>query len=175
MSLNSGNPEKNLPKKIRQLLTAREGFTKQSVAIVNAMEVYTKQIVKVPLIINAHHQTLKELKKHIAEIDKELGKLVRQNPTISQMSNQLKSIPGVGLLLASNLIVITGSFNDISNYRRLAAFLGICPYQHQSGKSIYRYPRMRNFRPGYTRKLLMLAARSVATPVSYTNLRAHET
>lgn len=116
-----------------------------------------------PLIIKAQRQTLKELKKHIAEIDKEIDRVIRQNPGTSQMSNQLKSIPGVGLLLASSLIAITGSFNDIPNHRTLAAFLGICPYQHKSGKSIYRHPRMRNFGPSYTRKLLMLAACSVAT------------
>lgn len=157
------HPKEELIEKIRQLLTAREQFTKQSIAIQNATKAYEKHIVKVPLIIKAHRQTLKELKKHIAEIDKELDRFIRQNPTISQMSNQLKSIPGVGLLLASNLITITSSFNEISNHRTLAAFLGICPYQHQSGKSIYRHPRMRNFGPTYARKLLMLAARSVAT------------
>jgi len=157
------HPKEELVDKVKQLLTAREQFTKQSIAIQNAMKAYEKHIVKVPLIIKALRQTLKELKKHIAEIDKELDRFIRQNPTISQMSNQLKSIPGVGLLLASNLIAITGAFNDISGYKTLAAFLGICPYQHQSGKSIYRHPRMRNFGPTYARKLLMLAARSVAT------------
>ena len=157
------HPKEEIVEKTKQLLTAREQFTKQGTAIQNAMKSYQRHVIQVPLIVKAHQRTLKELRKHIAEIDKELDRLMRQNPTISQMNNQLKSIPGVGLLLASNLIVITGAFKDISCYRTLAAFLGICPYQHMSGKSIYRRPHMRNFGPTYTRKLLMLAARSVAT------------
>ena len=157
------HPKGDIVEKIKHLLTAREQFTKQSTAIQNAMASYERHVVQVPLIIKAHQQTLKELKKHIKDIDKELDRLIRQNPTISQMSNQLKSIPGVGLLLASNLIAITGAFNDISGYKTLAAFLGICPYQHKSGKSVYRQPHIRNFGPRYTRKLLMLAARSIAT------------
>lgn len=156
-------PKDEIVEKIRQLLTAREQFTKQSVAVQNAMKAYERHVIKVPLIIKAHAQTLKELKKHIAEIDSELERFMRQNPTISQMSDQLKSIPGVGLLLASSLIAVTGSFNNISNYRTLSAFLGMCPYQHKSGRSIYRHPHMRHFGPTYARKLLMLAARSVAT------------
>ena len=156
-------PRKDILEKIKHLLTAREQFTKQNTAIKNAMKSYERHVVQVPLIVKAHHETLKELKKHIAEIDKELNRLIRQNPIISQMSNQLKGIPGVGLLLASNLITITGAFNDISSYKTLAAFLGICPYQHRSGKSIYKAPHIRNFGPAYARKLLMLAARSVAT------------
>jgi len=157
------HPREEILEKIKQLLTAREQFTKQSTAIQNAIKSYERHVVQVPLIVKAHHQTLKELKKHIKDIDKELDRLIHQNPMISQMSNQLKSIPGVGLLLASNLIAITGAFNDISGYKTLAAFLGICPYQHKSGKSIYRQPHIRNFGPKYTRKLLMLAARSIAT------------
>ena len=157
------HPKGDIVEKIKHLLTAREQFTKQSTAIQNAMASYERHVIQVPLIVKAHQQTLKELKKHIKDIDKELDRLMRQNPTISQMSNQLKSIPGVGLLLASNLIAITGAFNDISGYKTLAAFLGICPYQHKSGKSVYRQPHIRNFGPTYTRKLLMLAARSIAT------------
>jgi transposase len=156
-------PRQDIVEKISQLLTARERFTKQSVITQNAMKTYERHIIKVPLIEKADHETLKELRKHIAEIDKELDNLIRQNPSISQMSNHLKSIPGVGLLLASSLIAMTDSFNSISDYRPLAAYLGVCPYQHQSGKSIYAKPHIRMFGPSYTRKLLMLAARSVAT------------
>jgi transposase len=156
-------PKQEIVEKIKHLLTAREQFTKQSVAIQNAMKAYEKHIVQVPLIVKAHQQTLKELKKHIAGIDKELDRLIRQNPTISQMSNQLKSIPGVGLLLASDLIATTGAFKDISNYKTLSAFIGICPYQYKSGKTVHKRPHIRIFGPSYTRKLLMLAARSVAT------------
>ena len=156
-------PKQDVVEKIRQLLTARERFTKQSVMTQNAMKSYEKHVLKVALIEKADQQTLKEFKKHIADIDKELDKLIRQNPIISQMSNQLKSIPGVGLLLAANLIVMTDSFNSISDYRPLAAFVGVCPYQHKSGKSVYRQPHIRTFGPSYARKLLMLAACSVAT------------
>lgn len=156
-------PRQEIVEKIRQLLTARERFTKQSVIIQNAMKAYEKHVIKVPLIEKADKKTLQEVKKHIVEIDKELDKLIRQNPTISHMSNQLESIPGVGLLLAASLIAMTDSFNAISEYRPLAAFLGICPYQHKSGKSVYRQPHIRIFGPSYARKLLMLAARSVAT------------
>jgi transposase len=161
--LNAWQPREEIVEKIRQLLTARERFTKQSVSVQNAMKAYALHVVKVPLIMKANEQTLKELKKHITEIDKELNRLIRQNPTISNMTNHLKSIPGVSLLLASSLIAMTDSFGSISGYRTLAAYIGICPYQHTSGKSVYRQPHMRNFGPNYARKLLMLAARSAAT------------
>jgi len=154
-------PRQDIVEKIQQLLTARERFTKQSVTTQNAMKTYEKRVVKMSLIEKADQETLKELRKHIAEIDKELDKLIRQNPTISQMSNHLKSIPGVGLLLASSLIVMTNSFNNISEYKPLAAFLGICPYQHQSGKSINRRSHIETVE----KLLLFLASFSVGNPI----------
>lgn len=156
-------PKDEIIEKIKHLLTAREQFTKQSVAIQNAQVSYKKHIVQVPLITNAHCQILKELKKHIAEIDKELEQIIRKSPIISQMNNHLKSLPGFGLLLSSSLIALTSAFHEITSYKTLAAFIGICPYQHQSGTSIYRQPHIRHFGPAYARKLLNLAARSVVT------------
>lgn len=155
------HPKEEIVEKIRQLLAARELFTKQRVAIQNAMGAYAKHVVQVSLIQEAQGQVVRELKKHITEIDKELALLIRNHPTISHMINQLKGLPGFGLLLSSTLLVLTGAFHDITTYRTLAAFLGICPYQHQSGTSVYKRPRIRHFGPSYARKLLTLAARSL--------------
>jgi len=127
------------------------------------MGAYKKHVVQVTLITTAHSHILKELKKQIAEIDKELEQLVRKSPTISNMKNQLMSLPGYGLLLSSSLIAMTGAFCEITSYKTLAAFIGICPYQHKSGKSVCRQAHIRPFGPQYARKLLMLAARSVVT------------
>lgn len=156
-------PKDEIIEKIKHLLTAREQFTKQSVALQNSMHTYKRHVIQVNLITNAHSHILKELKKQIAEIDKELEQLIRKNPTIFNMKNQLMSLPGFGLLLSSNLIAMTGAFCEITSYKTLAAFIGICPYQHQSGSSVYRQPHIRPFGPAYARKLLMLAARSVVT------------
>jgi transposase len=106
---------------------------------------------------------LDQLKKQIARIDKELEKLIKQDPEIFQRTNNLDSIPGCGMLLAAHLLVITENFTKIQNSKRLAAFIGIVPYQHQSGSSVSKRAKIRYFGPGPSRKLLRLAAQSVAT------------
>jgi len=156
-------PKDEIIEKVKQLLSARERFTKQSAAIQNASKAYEKEPIKVPLIVKSHKQALKQLKKHITDIDKELDKYMHQNPTIFQNTNILKSIPGCGMLLSANLMAITGNFEDIKDHKHLSAFIGIVPYQHQSGTSVHRKPRIRPFGPQATRKLLRLAAQSVAT------------
>jgi transposase len=75
----------------------------------------------------------------------------------------LKTIPGVAMLLAANLLVVTHGFTQELYYKRLAAYIGICPYKHESGKSVYKKPRSARYGPARLRKLLRLAARSLKT------------
>jgi len=56
-------PKEELLEKIRQLLSVREQFTKQKVAIKNAMGAYSQQTVQVRLINKAHKETLAQLEK----------------------------------------------------------------------------------------------------------------
>jgi hypothetical protein len=58
------------------------------------------------------------------------------------------------MLLAAHLLVITENFTKIQNSKRLAAFVGIVPYQHQSGTSVSKRAKIRHFGPGPSRKLL---------------------
>jgi len=161
--LTSWQPRDEILEKIRQLLSVREQFTKQKVALKNAMHAYAKQRVQVALIKKAHQETLSQIEKQIVRIDKELAKLIKQDPKILQKANHLKSIPGYGMLLAAHLLVITENFTKIQQHKRLASFVGIVPYQHQSGTSVYKRAKIRHFGPGPSRKLLRLAAQSVAT------------
>ena len=156
-------PKNETVEKIRQLLATREQFTKQKVAIKNAMHAYNLHVIQVSLIKQAHQETLAQLEKQIARIDKELSKFIRQNPAVSQNKDTLKSAPGFGMLLSANLIAITDNFERINKYKNLASHVGIVPYQRQSGSSLHKKSRIRHFGPQQTRKLLRLAAQSVAT------------
>ena len=161
--LTSWQPRDEILEKIRQLLSVREQFTKQKVALKNAVQAYAKQRIQVALIKKAHQETLAQIEKQITRIDKELANLIRQDPGIFQKANNLDSIPGCGMLLAAHLLVITENFTKIQNSKRLAAFIGIVPYQHQSGTSVSKRAKIRHFGPGPSRKLLRLAAQSVST------------
>jgi transposase len=156
-------PKEELLEKIRQLLTLREQFVKQQTALKNAIAAYRLEQVQVPLIVKAHREALGQLERQIARIDKELDKLIKEDPHIRNRFDNLKSIPGFGMLLATHLLVMTDNFNRIEEYRPLASFIGIVPYEYRSGTSVYKRPHIRHYGPKTSRKLLRLAAQSVAT------------
>jgi len=155
-------PKDEIIEKIKHLLVAREQFTKQKVTSKNALVSYERHVVQVPMIIKAHQKLIKQLQKQIADIDKELDKYIDQNPDIFRNIHILKSLVGFGTLLSSQLIVATGCFETIKNHKKLAAFIGICPYKKQSGKSLFKPDQSRQYGPSAMRKLLRLAAQSVS-------------
>jgi len=156
-------PPSEIMEKTKHVLSARELLIKQSVSIQNALTAYKRHVVQDKFIIEMYEKNLTLVKEQIAQTESHVDEIIRQNPSFHELSLILISVCGVGTLLAAYLLVTTNAFQDITNYKQMAAFLGICPFQHQSGKSIYRNPNSRHYGPGYIRKLLHLAARSVAT------------
>jgi len=76
------------------------------------------------------------------------------------MTDLIETAPGAGDLLPAHMLVLTEGFAKEPQYRKLASYLGICPNEHQSGKS-RRKPTSRGYGPSMMRKLLHLAACSV--------------
>jgi transposase len=156
-------PQDQITEQIQALLATRERFSHQLVANQNALKTLERKSIPTALANSLHQQTIRQLKDHLHTIDQELKRLIDQQPTFRQMVASLTTIPGVGLLLASHLLVITRGFTKPVTGRQLAAYLGICPFQHRSGKSIHKPDRSRRYGPATVRKLLYLAALSVRT------------
>lgn len=148
---------------IRVLLTTREQLTRQLTLHQNILRALERKPVRTPLAEQIHQQSIAELKQHIRVLDAEIKRLIDEDPTWQRRVNFLLTIPGVGLQLAAYLLVLTRGFTQTADARALAAHIGICPYEHRSGKSVYHPSSSRHFGPSPLRKLLYLAALSLRT------------
>lgn len=148
---------------VRVLLSAREQFTQQKIANINALKTLQRKPITTPIAIQAYEQAIEKLAKNIHEIDQEIRRLVKKDDSFHRLTTSLTSTPGIGMLLATNLVVLTNSFTRTQNYKQLASYAGISPLEHSSGTSVYRRPHSRRFGPPRMRKLLYLAAMSVST------------
>lgn len=161
--LNFWQPNDDLVEQIKVLLSTREHFSVQLIANQNTLQTLKRKPVQTPLANQTFRQAISRLKEDIKAIDQEIRRLIDQDPKYGQMILLVTGIPGVGLLLAANLLVITQGFTKEVTARQLAAYVGICPYQHTSGKSVYKKARSRHYGPSRMRKLLYLAALSLRT------------
>lgn len=157
-------PREEILEQIKVLLTTREQFTVQNAAHKNALTALMRKVVATPLAKELHQKSIDRFEEDLKEIDAEIQRLIDQNPHYGQMINLLISVPGVGLLLAAHmLIIIENTPNDPINPKQLAAYIGICPYEHRSGSSIYKPDSSSPYGPPRVRKLLYLASLSVRT------------
>lgn len=80
--------------------------------------------------LNALIATYSETKNHIEELDKEVQAVAKQEEDIQL----LKTIPGVGDIIALNYKVALGSPNRFKNSRDVGAYFGLTPREYSSGE-----------------------------------------
>ncbi len=161
--LNLWQPRAEILEQIKVLLSTREHISEQLIGNLNALKALGRKYYQTPLANKVYEETIKKLKEHIKEIDKEIKSLIDKDDSFHQYVNLAKSVPGVGLLLAANLLVLTNGFTEKVNYKEIASYTGICPYEQRSGTSLNKKPRSRRCGPQKLRKLLYLASLSVRT------------
>ena len=98
--------------------------------------------------LEAHHASgeisvLPNVKSHIAWLDKQIAKLqcsindhIDGHPELKQDAALLASIPGIGEVTVAKVLAYAGNVRRFANAKALAAFIGICPRQRQSGSSV---------------------------------------
>ncbi|MFV0140496.1 IS110 family transposase [Empedobacter falsenii] len=79
---------------------------------------------------------------------------------------RIQSIPGVGKVLAFNMLIKIDGFKTINTPRQMACYAGIAPFDFQSGTSIRRKPKVSSMADKELKKLLHLAAMSAVRLVN---------
>ena len=156
-------PPGEVMEQIHMLLSAREQFVTQRIANINALKTMQRKIVKTATGMKAYEQAINQLNENIQEIEREIKRLMKEDDSFHRLIKTLMSTPGIGMLLATSLAVATNGFLRTRAHKCIASYVGISPIEHTSGTSVYRKPRSRSYGPSRLRKLLYLAAMSVAT------------
>ena len=102
------------------------------------------------------YQRLLELDRQIADYDRHIARLSREQPVCQRM----EKVEGVGVLTATALMATVGDAKVFKNGRQMSAWLGLVPRQHSSGEH-NRLFGISKRGDTYVRSLLIHGARSV--------------
>lgn len=94
----------------------------------------------------------------ISKKEKEIADLIDKN--YRDLSQNLRSIPGIGPRSASLLIILTDGFNMFEGYKQLTSYFGLAPRIYESGSSVKGKSRICKMGMGVIRKVLYMAATS---------------
>lgn len=97
-----------------------------------------------------------DLQARMRSVERQLEALARDTPVV----DQLRSIPGVGLLTATALVSTVGDIRRFPSGRHFASYLGLTPRENSSGL-IRRLSAISKRGDAYVRMLLIHGARTV--------------
>ena len=101
-------------------------------------------------------QEIRDFQARIKAVEQQLEQLAEQTPVVAR----LRTIPGVGLLIATALVAFVGDVQRFPSGRHLASYLGLTPREHSSG-AVRRLGRISKRGDSYLRTLLIHGGRSV--------------
>jgi transposase len=102
-----------------------------------------------------------QIEQRLELVERELAALARQIPDVEQ----LMSVPGIGLIIATALVAFVGDFRRFPSGRHLASYLGLTPREYSSGLR-HRLGRISKRGDAYLRMLLVHGARALLSRAS---------
>ncbi len=82
-----------------------------------------------------HAKLLKELNKHIEELDKAIGELVEKTPKMKAEIRLMDSVPGIAVVSAAVIYAVLGPLGQYTR-NQLSKMSGISPSNRESGTSV---------------------------------------
>jgi transposase len=156
-------PSNNLLK-IRQLITYRDQLVQTSTQFKNSLKSYqiSNSVIDNSLIITDIELKIESLKNDIQRLESSIEEIINGEPELKTNFNKITKIKGIGLLIASNMIIYTNNFKDIVNPRKFNCYAGLAPFEHKSGSSIFGKTKTSQLRNKTLKRLLFSGATSAA-------------
>jgi transposase len=77
--------------------------------------------------------SLEFCEKQVLKTTKEIRRFCQHAPELCQCIRYLMTIPGIGWIVASQLLARIGDWRELTNSRQLGGFLGLVPTEHSTG------------------------------------------
>ena len=108
---------------------------------------------------------LNQLDRKLKEVEVKMQAIIQEDSNLKTLYEHITSVKGVGLIVATAMLVMTNEFKDIRDPRKMACQCGVAPFPYESGKRIRGKTKVSHRAHKPMKVLLNLAARSsVSSP-----------
>lgn len=104
--------------------------------------------------------SLKALLSDLKGVERAIKQLIADDPTLKSLFELVTSIPGIGQVVATELILASDEFKAIEDPKKLACHAGVAPFEHSSGSSVRGKTRVNHHARKSLKTLLHMAAMS---------------
>jgi len=111
-----------------------------------------------PELFETYQTMIDATKAEIKKLEKAIIAIIQENEQLRTNFELLKTIKGIGFIVAVCLIVYTHNFSRFDNWRKFACYSGIAPFDCQSGTSVRGRTQVSSIANKQVKKTLHLAA-----------------
>lgn len=145
---------------LQRMMSLREQLVKQLTASKNLykgmQELVIDEINDVSMIIIKDNMT--QLNIQIAATEKAINELIKQDETMITNYKLSKTVKGVGMVLAVQMLLHTHNYTRFESSRQFASYCGLVPYPYQSGTSIHGRNKIHPISDRKMKSLLSISA-----------------
>lgn len=87
-------------------------------------------------IVRDSQKLVAQLMTSLRLVDKQLQAVIAEDPVVQKTYHLTTLVTAIGLQTVAYLLVHTQCFESIDNWRQLACFAGIAPFDYTSGSSV---------------------------------------
>jgi transposase len=110
--------------------------------------------------------SLRSLDHDINEVDDRIKQVIVSDQDLQRLFSIITSVEGIGKVTATQIVITTNEFKDISEPSKFACYAGIAPFEHSSGTSFRAKPRVS---PKANKTMKCLLHMAAMTAILYNN------
>ena len=145
---------------LQRMMSLREQLVKQLTASKNLykgmQELVIDELNDVSMVIIKDNMT--QLNNQITATEKAINELIKQDETMITNYKLSKTVKGVGMVLAVQMLLHTHNYTRFENSRQFASYCGLVPYPYQSGTSIHGRNKIHPISDRKMKSLLSMSA-----------------
>jgi len=141
-------PEEKIISQLKELQSKRELLIKSYRMLKQSMVGNDRDLL----------QPVKVLQKTIDKIDVKIEALITTDAKLFSQYRLIQSVPGIGKIVATRLLITTKAFTHLTNPKKLACYMGVAPFPYQSGSSIKYKNRVSKLGDQKLKSVLSLSA-----------------
>ena len=158
-------PTREVIQSLKTLMAQRSRLTKAKKLIEIPMNEGKGFIEKkqIQLLKQSCKATLAGIKKDLEAVSSQLQDIIDSDEILKELFSYISSVPNVGTITATAILVATNEFKSIDNPRKFACHAGVAPFEHTSGSSVKGKTRVSNMADKDLKTLFHLSALSAVS------------
>jgi len=146
--------------RLRQLLSLRAKFVRDRtgyICRIKEMKTAADYSKKDPLL-HIQEKLIATLTLNIKMVEQQIDELINDHTELKRTYDLLRTIKGVGKIVAAYMVSCTNNFKRFTNARKFNCYAGLAPFKNESGTSLKGRARVSQLANKEAKALLSLAA-----------------